>query len=111
MNTTARSLCLQAHVLCAFTQAAHEGRLLPLDELTERLGVTRADVRNAVSELHIDGFVDALRMRVTMSGFVFGTYLGEQKLTPLVAFEQAPRHAALSPRVRDDAHGRGAVVA
>lgn len=94
MNPTARSLCLQAHVLCAFTQAAHEGRLLALDELTEQLGVSRADVRSAVSELHIDGFVDALRMRITMSGFVFGTYLGEQKLTPLVAFEHDARRAA-----------------
>ena len=94
MNPTARSLCLQAHVLCAFTQAAHEGRLLGLDELTEQIGVSRAAVRNAVSELHVDGFVDALRMRVTMSGLVFGTYLGAQKLTPLVAFEQRTPHAA-----------------
>lgn len=87
MNTPARgrALSVQAHVLRALAEASSDGRTLYLGDLTEVVSAPRDEIRSAVSELHIDGFVDALRMRLTASGFLFGTHLGKQNLTPLVS--------------------------
>jgi hypothetical protein len=74
---------LGAHVLQALAQAQSEGGTASLDTLTQALRVRRGDVRRTVSQLHREGFVDALRMRLTLAGFALGrTYLG-QALPPL----------------------------
>jgi hypothetical protein len=74
---------LPAYVLQALAQAQSEGRKMSLETLTEALRVRRGDVRRAVSLLHRQGFVDALRMRLTLPGFALGrAYLG-QVLPPL----------------------------
>jgi DNA-binding IclR family transcriptional regulator len=74
---------LSAHVLQALAQAQSEGRRASLETLAEELRVRRGDIRRTVTLLHRQGFVDALRMRLTLAGFALGrAYLG-QTLPPL----------------------------
>jgi DNA-binding IclR family transcriptional regulator len=56
-----------------------EGRRSDLDTLTEDLGIRRADVRSTLSALHQQGYIDVLRMRLTMEGFALGVSLSEQE--------------------------------
>lgn len=73
MNTQA----LSAHVLRALAVAQIEGRRLDLDTLTQEIRVRRGDVRRVVSALHQEGYLDALRMRLTLMGFALGrSYIG-----------------------------------
>jgi DNA-binding IclR family transcriptional regulator len=66
------------HVLQALAKAQSEGEVSTLETLTEAIGVRRADVRRTVTVLHRQGYVDALRMRLTLAGFTLGrAYLGE----------------------------------
>lgn len=68
-----------AHVLRALAQAQAEGRVSSLATLTSDLAVRKTDVRAAISALHREGYLDALRMRLTLRGFAVGTALiGEQ---------------------------------
>ena len=71
MNTHA----LPAHVLLALVHAHSEGRSASLDTLVEELHVRRGDVRRIITSLHREGFVDALRMRPTLTGFALGRAL------------------------------------
>jgi hypothetical protein len=74
---------LSAHVLQALAEAQSEGRRVTLDTLAGDLRVRRGDIRRTVTLLHRQGFVDALRMRLTLSGFALGrAFLGEA-LPPL----------------------------
>ena len=74
---------LAPHVLQALARAQSEGRTVSLESLTEELRVRRGDIRRTVTLLHRQGFVDALRMRLTLPGFALGrAYLGEE-LPPL----------------------------
>ncbi|MFT3776628.1 MAG: hypothetical protein QM820_65650 [Minicystis sp.] len=74
MNTQA----LSAHVLHALALAQMEGRRLDLETLVRELRVRRGDIRRVVSALHREGYVDALRMRLTLLGFALGrSYLGQ----------------------------------
>lgn len=85
---------LPAHVLRALAQAQSEGRPSSLETLTQELGVRRADVRRTVTLLHRQGFVDALRTRLTLAGFALGrAYLG-QALSPLRRVKTAESVAA-----------------
>ena len=74
---------LSAHVLAALALAQIEGRRLDLEALTALLHVRRGDVRRAVSALHREGFVDALRMRPTMLGFALGRSYARKPLPEL----------------------------
>jgi hypothetical protein len=60
-----------------------EGRVANLETLVDDIGVRRADLRRTVSALHREGYVDALRMRLTMAGFALGTALSRAELPPL----------------------------
>jgi len=71
MNTQA----LSAHVLYTLAQAQMEGRGTNLEALTEALAVRRGDVRRCVSQLDREGYVDALRMRLTLPGFAIARAL------------------------------------
>ena len=74
---------LSAYVLQALAQAQTEGRSSSLETLTAELRVRRGDIRRTVTLLHRQGFVDALRMRLTLLGFALGrSYVG-QVLPPL----------------------------
>lgn len=59
---------IAAHVIVTLSDAHADGRVLRLDELAEEIGVRKADVRHVVTRLHAEGHVDALRLRLTMSG-------------------------------------------
>jgi hypothetical protein len=65
------------HVLQALALAQTEGRASSLETLTEALRVRRTDIRRTVTLLHRQGYVDVLRMRLTLQGFALGrAYLG-----------------------------------
>jgi DNA-binding IclR family transcriptional regulator len=82
---------LAAHVLQALALAQSEGRSSSLATLTDELRVRRGDVRRTITLLHREGYVDALRMRLTLTGFALGrAYLG-QTLPPL----RRPKTAAI----------------
>jgi DNA-binding IclR family transcriptional regulator len=84
---------LSAYVLQALAQAQSEGRTSTLETLTEALRVRRGDVRRTITLLHRQGFVDALRMRLTLPGFALGrAFLGEA----LPALRVATARPALS---------------
>jgi DNA-binding IclR family transcriptional regulator len=74
---------LAPHVLQALARAQSEGSSSSLATLTDALRVRRGDVRRTITLLHREGYVDALRMRLTLAGFALGrVYLG-QTLPPL----------------------------
>jgi hypothetical protein len=79
-----------AYILQALTLAQSEGRSENLETLVEKLRVRRKDVRSTLSMLHRQGFLDILRMRLTLSGFTVGTALLGQALP---ALRVAPRGA------------------
>ncbi|APR75316.1 Hypothetical protein A7982_00662 [Minicystis rosea] len=55
-----------------------EGRRHDLETLTSELRVRRGDIRTVVSALHREGYLDALRMRLTLTGFALGrSYVGQ----------------------------------
>jgi hypothetical protein len=56
---------------------------MTLETLTDELNVRRVDLRRAVSALHREGFVDALRMRLSLTGFAVGSSLVSQELPAL----------------------------
>ncbi len=74
---------LSAHVLSALARAQSDGSPASLDTLTEALRVRRGDIRRTVTLLHRQGFVDALRMRLTLPGFALGRGYMAQTLPPL----------------------------
>lgn len=75
---------LAIHVLCEMTTRQRRGERAQLDDLASAVGVRRADVRGVVSLLHRQGYVDAVRMRVTLAGFAIGLSLGERELGPVL---------------------------
>ena len=94
-----RRLALATHTLSALL-AAHRGRRhLDLDALCFVLGIgdddapaqdgvrarrlRREDVRDAVRQLDVEGFVDATRMRLTLAGFALASSMSERRLLPL----------------------------
>jgi hypothetical protein len=74
---------LSAHVLSALARAQSDGSPATLDTLTDELRVRRGDVRRTVTLLHRQGFLDALRMRLTLQGFALGRMYMRQALPPL----------------------------
>jgi Mn-dependent DtxR family transcriptional regulator len=71
---------IAAHVLRHLARAQSRGRGVRLDELASDIGVRHEDVRQAVSSLHVEGHVDAKRMRLTMTGFAIAASMRECKL-------------------------------
>ena len=71
---------IAAHVVVTLSEAQAEGRALRLDELASEIGIRKADVRNVVSSLHAEGHVDALRLRLTMTGLALATSLASCQL-------------------------------
>ncbi len=71
------------YVLRALAQHHIRGNLSNLESLTSEIGVRKGDVRAAVTALHKQGFVDVLRMRLTLQGFAIGRSLIGKKLPEL----------------------------
>jgi Mn-dependent DtxR family transcriptional regulator len=82
-----------AHVLLSLADAQAKGRLARLDEVADDVGVRRTDVREVVRKLHAEGHVDALRLRLTMSGLAIAASLDGCLL-------RAPRQHQAEPLVR-----------
>jgi len=72
---------LAVHVLRAI--AARKGARTSLIDLAKSLDVRRADVRRVVTKLHSEGFVDALRMRLTMRGLALVAMLEGKEPRPI----------------------------
>lgn len=72
-----------AHVLVALADAQSRGRIVRLDELAEEVGVRKTDVRETVARLHAEGHVDALRLRLTLSGLALAATLDGCALKPV----------------------------
>jgi len=68
------------HILRALAEAQIEGRVMDLASLSLAIQVRRGDVRAAVSALHREGLVDALRMRLSLAGFALGSSLLSEAL-------------------------------
>ena len=71
------------HVLRALASAQLDGRVVDLSWLASEVPVRRRDLRSAVTALHREGLVDALRMRLSMRGFTVGVALQRATLPPL----------------------------
>ncbi len=75
-----RDHAIASHVLLYLAQAQARGRATRLDSLAVRIGVRREDVRDVVARLHREGHIDAVRMRLTMSGLALAASLRGCKL-------------------------------
>ncbi len=91
-NVTIDADVLAIHVMRVLSRAQQQGEQLSLEAVAARLEVRKADVRRVVSALDKGGFVDAMRMRVTMMGFVLGCSVGTAELKP--ARKQATKLSA-----------------
>lgn len=76
---------LAPYVLRTLARYQQRGRVANLQTLVDEIGARRGDVRSTVSALHREGYVDALRMRLTLRGFVLGSQLSNVELPPLRA--------------------------
>ena len=70
-NDAPKPEVIALHVMREMTSAQADGRRITALDLSETLQVRRADIRSVVSELHRQGLVDAMRMRVTLAGFAY----------------------------------------
>ncbi len=74
---------LAPYVIRTLARYQTEGRVANLQVLVDEIGVRKVDVRKTVSALHREGYVDALRMRLTMAGFALGAALSNVELPSL----------------------------
>lgn len=75
------SKALAAHVLVALAHA--RGRLATTKDIADAIGVRREDVRDILTRLHREGFVDVSKMRLTFSGLALAATLDGCKLPSL----------------------------
>jgi hypothetical protein len=80
MQTTLNREALAEHVLRTLARAHLGSRRSDLDSLTTELRVRRADVRSVLSALHREGYLDVLRMKLTLEGFALGCALMDRDL-------------------------------
>lgn len=74
---------LAPHVLKALFELQNDGTLANLQILTDRLRVRRGDIRRVITALHREGYVDAVRMRLTLRGLAVGAAFAQSPLRPL----------------------------
>lgn len=79
--TQADPRALAAHILVALAHT--RGRATTLADLAGTVGVRRTEVRGLVSRLDREGHVDALRLRLTLSGLALAASLDGCKLPAL----------------------------
>ncbi len=84
---------LVPYVLRALALAQRQGRSISVEDLALALSVRKTDVRAVVSALHREGYVDALRLRLTLAGFAVGSALAKETLPAL----RRPKAAAVAP--------------
>lgn len=74
---------IAAHVLVAIGRAQARGLAIDSDALAKAIGIRKVDLRPVVSKLHAEGFIDATRMKLSLSGLAIATALRGQKLPAL----------------------------
>lgn len=74
---------LALHILKALTRHQMNDRPVTLQDLVDEIKARRGDLRKTISSLDREGYVDALRMRLTMKGFAIGASLQDVDLPPL----------------------------
>lgn len=79
---------LAPHLLKILYAFQNDGVTVTLETLTSALQVRRIDVRRAITAMHREGYLDALRMRLTLRGLALGAAFTVSSLRPL-------RHAPL----------------
>ena len=85
---------LAIHLLKELTTFQRRGRCADLATLAARVGVRRADARTVLTRLHQQGYVDVLRMRLTLAGLAIGSSLRGVTLAPLFARCRRSQQAA-----------------
>lgn len=85
---------LAPYVLQTLARLQVRGRVACLQDLVDAIPVRRGDLRRTVNALHSQGYVDALRMRLTLPGFVIGARLLSVELPPVRAMAPAAVAAA-----------------
>ena len=85
MTPTPFQKLLAGHLLKTLAVAHQQNRRMTLDELVEEVKARRVDVRATLSMLHREDYVDAVKMRLTMRGFLAGSSLVNADLRPLRA--------------------------
>ena len=83
METTNYRKTLAEHLLRAMALDHVAGRRSDLDSLSAHLDEDRAELRSTLSALHREGYLDVLRMRLTLEGFVLGCVLLGKELPEL----------------------------
>ncbi|WP_437971734.1 hypothetical protein WMF04_21560 [Sorangium sp. So ce260] len=74
---------LVPHLLRTLVALQSEGKTVTLETLTTALAVRRTDVRRVITALHREGYLDALRMRLTFRGLALGAAFAAAPLRPL----------------------------
>jgi hypothetical protein len=77
METISRH-ALAEQLLATMTRDHLADRRSDLDSLCGGVDVRRADVRSTLTALHHAGYLDVLRMRLTLAGFAAGMSLIDQ---------------------------------
>ena len=85
MTSTLDTKSLAAHVLVVLARAQRDDRLVTIHDVAAELDVRKNDVRDVVTRLHREGHVDALRLRLSFSGFALAAVLASAKLRTLRA--------------------------
>lgn len=95
MKPTSFQKLLAGHLLKALAEAQQRGVPMNLEDLVRAVKARRVDVRTTLSLLDREDYVDAVRMRLTMKGFLLGVALEGQQLRPLRSVaEKVNIHAA-----------------
>lgn len=81
---------LAEQLIRTITRDTLAGRRSELDALVKSTGVRRADVRSVLSALHREGYLDVLRMKLTLAGFALGCSLID---APVPAIRRALRRS------------------
>jgi DNA-binding IclR family transcriptional regulator len=74
---------LSLYILRALARHQIRERRVTLQTLVDELGVRRVDVRRTVSLLHEQGYLDVVRLHLSMAGFALGIGLLDRKLPEL----------------------------
>ena len=78
MDVTISRQALAEHLLRTIARDHLSGRRSDLDSLSATIAIRREDVRATLSSLHREGYLDALRMKLTLAGFALGCSLIDQ---------------------------------
>ncbi len=68
---------LAMHVLRVLFAAQAEHRRITLEDVAREIEARKAEVRSVVTDLDRQGFVDAMRMRLTFAGFAIAAGTGD----------------------------------